>query len=674
MTTATAAHAAPVAARLVEEGLALHRAGHLDEARAVYERVLALAPHHADALHLSGVVAMQQQRFADAFDLIGRAIEISPQASFFDNLGCALFGWGKLTAAAECHRQAIALDASSFRAHNNLGNVLHRMRLPAAAVASFRTAVALNPSFAEAHCNLGNVLRELGDAALAADHCRQAIALNPSFGEAHNNLGNALKTLGLLDEAAQCYRAAARLMPHEAQVPLNLGIVCRETGHHDEAIACFRHALTLRPMWHEAWSNLLFTLSFARGVSAEAYLNEARRYGELVRAHVSPYTDWRADTASGAPLRIGFVSADLRTHPVGFFIENVVKHLDAQRVQLYAYVTRPYEDALSARIKPRFAAWRSIVDLDDESAARMIRDDGIHVLVDLSGHTDCNRLPVFAWKPAPVQTSWIAYFASTGLEAIDYVLGDRWVLPPEEAGHFVERPWRLPHGYLCFTPPDATADADAALHAARQVDAREADGSIRRLPTFGYFGDLVKLNDQVLAVWARILRSVPEAKLFLKAQQLGDEAQRERLCARFDALGIERTRLIMEGASPRAQYLAAYGRVDITLSPFPYPGGTTTAESLWMGVPVLCRRADRFLGHLCESVLQSIELGDWIAADDEDYVAKAVAFIRESAPLSKLSAGLRERMLGSSLCDAKRFAGSLESAFAAMWQAHLQAR
>ena len=670
MTTATVAPPAPAVARLIDEGLALHRTGRLDAARAAYERVLALVPRHADALHLSGVVAMQQQRFADAFDLIGRAIEISPQASFFDNLGCALFGWGKLAAAAECHRQAIALDASSFRAHNNLGNVLHRMRLPAAAAASFRAAVALNPSFAEAHCNLGNVLRELGEATLAAEHCRQAIALNPSFGEAHNNLGNALKTQGKLDEAAQSYRAAARLMPHEAQVPLNLGIVCREAGRHEEAVVCFRHALTLRPTWHEAWSNLLFTLSFAQGASVAAYLDEARRYGELMRAQVSPYTDWRADATDGAPLRIGFVSADLRVHPVGFFIENVVAHLDPQRVQLYAYVTRPHEDALSARIKPRFAAWRSLVDLDDESAARTIRDDGIHVLVDLSGHTDCNRLPVFAWKPAPVQTSWIAYFASTGLDAIDYVLGDRWVLPPDEADHFVERAWRLPHGYLCFTPPDATAEADAALHAERQASAPATE----RAPTFGYFGDLVKLNDQVLSVWARILRSVPEARLFVKAQQLGDEVQRERLSARLSALGIERSRLVMEGASPRAHYLAAYGRVDITLSPFPYPGGTTTAESLWMGVPVLCRRADRFLGHLCESVLQSVELGDWIASDDAQYVEKAVAFMRERASLSALAAGLRERMLGSSLCDAKRFARSLESAFAAMWQAHLQAR
>ena len=561
------------------------------------------------------------------------------------------------------------LDPASFRAHNNLGNVLHRMRLPAAAAASYRTAVALNPAYGEAHCNLGNVLRELGDAPAAAEHCRKALALNPASGEAHNNLGNALKSQGKLADAAQCYREAQRLMPHEAQVPLNLGIVHREMGAPDEAIACFRLALAMRPTWHEAWSNLLFTLSFARGVGPQAYLAEARQYGELMAAAARPYSEWRADRSPQAPLRVGFVSGDLRSHPVGFFLENVIGHLDAERVQLYAYVTRPYEDALSARIKPRFAHWRSLVGLDDESAARVIHDDGIHVLVDLSGHTDGNRLPVFAWKPAPVQTSWIAYFASTGLAAIDYVIGDRWVLPPDEADHFVERPWRLPHGYLCFTPPDTTAEADAARHMARRPASNSAAGL-----TFGYFGDLVKVNDGVLAVWARILHAAPDAWLFLKAQQLGDDDVREEWRSRFRALGIGAERLILEGPSPRTEYLAAYHRVDITLSPFPYPGGTTSAESLWMGVPVLCRRGDRFLGHLCESVLQSVELGDWIAADDEDYVAKAVAFVSERDSLSALSAGMRARMLGSSLCDAKRFARSLECAFTAMWQAHLQAR
>ncbi|RKP45608.1 tetratricopeptide repeat protein [Trinickia fusca] len=646
------------AACTVDAGLAHHHAGRLDQARAHYEQALALMPQHADALHLLGVVAMQQQRYADALDLIGRAIEISPQSTYFDNLGNALRGWGKLAAAAESHQQAIALDARNFRAHNNLGNVLHQMRLPAAAAASFRTAVELNPNFAEAQSNLGNVLRELGDWTTAETHCRRAIALNPAFGEAHNNLGNALKQQGRLLEAVQCYERAQQLMPHEPQVPLNLGIVKREMGFHDAAIACFREALLLRPGSCEVWSNLLFSLSFSQDTLPADYLAEARRFGELVGRHVQPYTDWCIDEQADAPLRIGFVSGDFRAHPVGYFLESVLGELDRSRVQLYAYSTRLYEDAVTERLKPHFASWRSLVELDDAAAARTIRDDGIQILVDLAGHTDANRLTVFAYKSAPVQMSWLGYFASTGLATIDYVLGDQWVLPPDEATHFVERAWRVPQGYLCFTPPEpAVAIAPAA-------------GAASRPFTFGCFSDLVKVNERVVAVWARILHCVPDAQLFLKAQQLGDAAQREATLARFAEHGIEAERIVMEGASPRADYLDAYNRVDITLSPFPYPGGTTTAESLWMGVPVLCRRGDRFLGHLCESVVQSVGLGEWIAADEHDYVAKALAFAGQRAQLAASRKALRARVLASSLCDATRFARMLESEFAAMWQAY----
>ncbi|WP_240324541.1 tetratricopeptide repeat protein [Trinickia diaoshuihuensis] len=644
---------------LVEDGLVHHRGGRLQEARSRYEAALARMPRHADALHLLGVIAMQEQRFADALDLIGRAIEISPQATYFDNLGSALRGWGKLEAAVESYEQALALDPNHFRAHNNLGMVLLQMRLPAAAASSFSKALRINAQFAEAHTNLGNVLRELGDAEGAEKHCREAIALQPMVGEAHNNLGNALKSQRRLAEAAACYREAQRLLPNEPQVALNLGIVLRETGEHHAAIAAFRRAIALRPAWGEAWSNLLFTLSFAEDIAPREYLGEALAFGRVASEAARPFTNWLVDRMPGAPLRIGFVSGDFRTHPVGFFLESVLAHLDPSRVRLVAYSTRPYEDALTQRLKPRFAAWRSVVGLTDEAAATMIRNDGVHILFDMAGHTDANRLPIFAWKPAPVQVSWIGYFASTGLSAIDYVLGDEWVLPREEEPHFIERPWRLPHGYLCFTPPEPDVAIDAA-----------ASADTTRPLTFGCFSDLVKVNDRVVAVWSRILRAVPGARLFLKAQQLADEAQRALIVARFAAHGVTADRLLLEGPSPRAEYLATYNRIDISLSPFPYPGGTTTAESLWMGVPVLCRHGDRFLGHLCESVVQSAGLGDWIARDDEDYVAKAVAFAGDREALAALRGGLRERMSASSLCRPDRFARTLEAQFAQMWREH----
>ncbi len=270
------------------------------------------------------------------------------------------------------------------------------------------------------------------------------------------------------------------------------------------------------------------------------------------------------------------------------------------------------------------------------------------------GHTRYNRLPLFAWKPAPVQVSWPGYFASTGVQAIDYVLGDDIVLPEEEAAHFVEGAWRLPDSYLCFTPPTD----DVAPGAPPSADGQPI--------TFGYFGKLTKITDHVVAVWSEVLRALPSARLLVKSAQLDVEPVRERIAERFRAHGIGRDRLILEGRSARAAYLATYQRVDVMLSPFPYPGGTTTAESVWMGVPVVCRRGDRFLSRIGESILGPLDLLEWVADDDASYVSKAVALATDTARLVALRAGLRDRLLASPLCDARQFARNLEDAFVAM--------
>lgn len=653
MSTNTAA----TVAQTIEAGAAHHRAGRLAQAEAAYRRVLASNPRHADALHLLGLIAMQTQSYAQSLELIAQAIEIAPNPTYYDNLGCMFRQWGKLAAAAECHRQAIALQPAYHRAHDNLGQTLLAQRQTVEAVQCFRAALAVNPSFADAHSNLANALCELRDYDGAMHHAQAALALDPSHAEAHNNLGNAFKYLQRLDAAAQHYQRALELKPQVAEIHANLGKVLLDQGRFGEAIERFTQALTLRPGWAEAHSGLLFCLSALPGASPANYLAHARAFGRDTAARAQRYTSWPTSHAGTENvLRIGLVSGDLRSHPVGYFVESVIAHLDPARFELIAYATRPDEDALTARIKPRFAAWRDISTLDDAAAARTIHNDGIHILVDLAEHTNYNRLPVFAWKPAPVQISWLGYFASTGLAEIDYVLGDRHVLPDDEASHFVERPWCLPDNYLCFTPPDDDLPV-AALPAS-------SNGYI----TFGCFSDLMKVNDEVVAVWSRVLRALPTARLLLKARQLGDPATHVATRARFAAHGIEGERMMLEGPSSRAAYLAAHARIDIGLSPFPYPGGTTTAESAWMGVPVLCRRGDRFLSHLGESVLHAAGLADWIAEDNDDYVAQAVARASDLPQLVALRAGLRAKLLQSPLCDAPRFVGQLEAAFIDMWR------
>ncbi|HEV3104170.1 MAG TPA: tetratricopeptide repeat protein [Trinickia sp.] len=563
---------------------------------------------------------------------------------------------GRFDEAEAIYRQILAREPNHPDALHLLGLIGYHKGDYAASMELIMAALSHRTSEIF-YGNLGNALAALGKRAAAMESYRQAIALKPDYVPAHNNLGNMLRDDGHFEEAVACFKSVIRLKPDYAEAYNNLANALVDLGRLDDAIRYYGEAVGLKPELVEARSNLLFILSYREDLTPAGYLEEARDFDRVAAARATPFSDWRVPLAPrrDGPLRVGLVSGDFKVHPTGHFLESILAHVDARRIQLVAYPTRGLEDELTARIKPLFAEWAPLAAMSDEAAARRIRDDRIDILVDLSGHMNFNRLPVFAYRPAPVQASWLGYFASTGMASIDYVLGDPHVLPAGTESQFVERLWRLPDSYLCFTPPaeDVAVGTSPAL----------AQGHV----TFGCFNHLMKMNANVVDVWARVLRAVPGSRLFLKAKQLDDAFAREATLARFAAQGIAATRLILEGRSPRAEYFAAYNRVDIALSPFPYPGGTTSVEGLWMGVPVLCLRGDRFLSNICSSMLHSAGLAEWIATSEDDYVAKAVAFAGDAAGLAALRGSLRARLLASPLCDAARFARNLESAFEGMW-------
>lgn len=572
----------------------------------------------------SGLALQHAGRFAEAALVYRQILAVNPNhADALHLLGLVAFHEGDYAQATEWIMRALSQHESEIF-YGNLGCALSARGMRAAAIESFRQAIALKSDYLPAHNNLGNLLRDQGQFAEAVECFKTVIAMKPDYAEAHNNLANALVDLGELEAAIDAYR----------------------------------HAIALRPDLLEARSNLLFILSYREGQSSVQYLAEAISFGRAASARAKPYVDWHAgwSTVRSRPLRVGFVSGDLKLHPTGHFLESILGHIDRTRIELVAYPTRRFEDALTARIKPYFSAWTPLASLNDEQAAARIRDDRIDLLLDLSGHMNYNRLPLFAWRPAPVQASWLGYFASTGLPAMDYLLGDPHVLPDDAQAHYTERLWRLPDSYLCFTPP------------AERVDVGPLPLATQGHVTFGCFNHLMKMNDSVVDVWTRILHAVPGSRLFLKAKQLDDAPTRDTTLARFAARGIDASRLILEGRSPRAEYFAAYNRIDIALSPFPYPGGTTSVEGLWMGVPVVCRRGDRFLSNICTSMLHSAGLAEWIAQDNEDYVAKAVAFAADVPKLAALRGNLRASLLASPLCDAPRYARHLEAALEAMWR------
>ncbi|MGX9774269.1 O-linked N-acetylglucosamine transferase, SPINDLY family protein [Janthinobacterium aestuarii] len=478
-------------------------------------------------------------------------------------------------------------------------------------------------------------------------------------GVAWKMLGLALLMQGRLRPALPCMQKAVRLLPRDVEVQNNMGLVLQELGRLGPAELSYRRAITMMPEFFSAHSNLLMLQSYSAMSAAGRHLAEARRYGKAVASCASkPFKTWSC-RRDAARLRIGVVSGDLRKHPVGYFLESMLASLNTRRVEMIAYPTVIKVDELTDRIAPYFSAWRPLVDKTDEEAAKMIEADGVHVLLDLAGHTADNRLPLFAWRPAPVQATWLGYFATTGVQQMDYLLGDRFVAPLEESGAFTETLWHMPDSYLCFSPPafDISVSPLPALE----------NGFV----TFACFNKLNKMNDGVVAVWARILHAVPGSRLFLKTLQLTDAGVCSRTLARFAAHGIGAERLRLEGSAPRAELLAAYQQADIVLDPFPYPGGTTSMEALWMGLPIVTRRGECFLSHLGESVMHNAGLPDWVAAGDDDYVAIATKKAGDLAQLAALRGGLREQVLASPLYDAPRFARHFEDAMWGMWQARM---
>jgi predicted O-linked N-acetylglucosamine transferase (SPINDLY family) len=312
-------------------------------------------------------------------------------------------------------------------------------------------------------------------------------------------------------------------------------------------------------------------------------------------------------------------------------------------------------DAMTARLKGAVGRWRSIVGLTDEDAAAMILADGIDILVDLSGHTANNRLPLFALKPAPVQVTWLGYSGTTGLSTIDYILADNVVAPKGGEAAFSETVWRLPGCYLCYSPP--------ALDIAVGPFPALTNGFV----TFGCFNSRTKISAETLAVWAAILRRVEGSRLFLKSKSFADESCRKALEAAFAEHGIESDRLTLMAYLPQGEALDAYNKVDIALDPFPYGGTTTTAEMLWMGVPLVALGEGRWVTRVSRSILATLGLDAWVAKDADDYIEIACRLAADLHNLAPLRADLRGRVESSALCDGPRFTRSLEEAYRGMW-------
>lgn len=641
-------------------GCAWNMLGQCAEAAALFERSLAADPARAETWVNIGKNRRDSGDVEGAAAAYRRAIEMHPGlVSAHNNLGVVLCELGRPEEALALLDQALALVPDAAWVHVHRGNAYKELRRYADAIAAYDRALQLAPDLSEGWNNLADALQMSGDTTQAVAAAERALALNPQDPQVLNTLGTLYAAAKRPLEAEASLRRALAIEPDNAVYWLNLGNALTEVK---DKVASLRRALELDPGFELAQSQLLFTLNYLDDQTPQDLLREARRYGALLARRVKAATQWANERSPERALRIGLVSADFCQHPVSYFLEATLMAAVEKEFVWIAYSGTEKEDEVTARLRDHFDAWRDARQLTDGDLVRRIVDDRIDLLIDLSGHTAGHRLPVFAAKPAPVQATWLGYVGTTGIAAIDYLIADPHVLPAGLPSHTCEEPWRLPECYMSFTRPPFT------------LELSEPPLLKNGYPTFGCFNNLAKLNNRVLDLWARVLLAIPDARLLMRAKPLADEAVCQRLRSRFTAQGVDPARLEFGTSLPsREAGMAEYGRVDIALDPFPYTGATTSVEALWMGVPVLTLKGDRFIARVGESFNRNLGLDDWIAQDADDYVLRAARLCRDTETLKRLRRSLRERGAASPLGNPVWFANQLESALRGMWRRYCKA-
>lgn len=633
------------------------RVGNLVEAIRGFRDVLAIEPLHARAQHQLGILALHSGAIQPACAHLKTALEANPRnGEYWATYLLALIQ----ARAYESVQSMVENAAANGLPPDWVGALNYQM-----AMARHGTPVAPTlPAIAQEVPSHDLALLDGLDAMTEADEwVARAGALTmqyPYSGQVWKALGGALVHAGASAEAFEPLRLAAALLPSDTSVQSWLGNAYLDRGEYREAYELFHAISVAEPANMLNHSSLLFSLNFLTDISQADKLKQAQRFGDAARQLAQTQHNPVSRTLAlkpHQPLRIGLVSGDLREHPVGYFLQGLLAKAAPASILWFAYSTNKMHDALTDELAGCCRAFRVISGQSDSVAAKTIRADDIDILIDLAGHTGNNRLPLFCHRPAPVQLAWLGYFATTGLREIDGVIVDHQSICGNPDEQFVEPVFYLPDTRLCFTPP-VEAPHVSPLPASR-------NGYI----TFASFQPLAKVGQDVLTLWKHVLDAVPTARLRIQSPALAIRATREQFLRRVVNVGIAPARVALHLGTDRQSYLAAHAEVDVVLDSFPYTGGTTTCEALWMGVPTLTLAGETLLARQGASLLRAAGLPEWIAGDSGEYVAKAQTLTSDVQTLAALRAGMRDQLANSALFDAARFARAFEDLMVKIWQA-----
>lgn len=628
----------------LQRAIQLQQQGQLQRAAQLYQQILQHDPQHESALVNLGILFFAANKWQEGLSYFQKAIQANPKSeNAYSNMGYALIKVQKIQEAIPYLEKAVALDGRFFSARLHLANALTSLDQYEAAYPHFEQAYRLNPKHLEVLNNWAQLCLSTKRLEQAERILKHTIKLYPDRWEVIANLATLRKDQYRFQEAETLFQKVIHVEPAKAKIHHALAAMYHDWVKPEQMLTEMQEALRLLNDKPRVVSDYLFAMNYFPRFSDQ----------ELLEAHQKWQRDFAPLTEVMEPvtyqksklLRVGLLSGDFFMHPVTVFLLQWLPKVDKRRITFFAYAQVQREDEFTDAVREH-TQWRIINGLSDRQVAEKVREDQIHILIDLAGHTKGNRLGVMGYRSAPVQVSYLGYVNTTGLPQIDYRIVDRLVNPPETQKFYTEKLTYLPDSYTCFCPA-AKAPAVASLPAKK-------NGFI----TFGCLNNPAKINAEVVSVWSKILHSVKGSKIRLKARQFDVPESTKPILSLFEAGDIPADRVILEGGSPIEEYLASYHEVDIALDPFPYNGGTTTHDALYMGVPVIVLEGARYVSRMGVSILTNLGHPEWIARTPEEYIEKAVALAQDYEELATIRGKLRDEMRRSPLCDGAAFARS----------------
>ncbi len=703
----------------INHGNVLRDLGRLAEALASHERAIALAPDSADAHYNLGLTLADLRRRDEALERYARALALRPDfPQAWNSRGAVLHQLARYAEALESVERALALAPDYAAALGNRGAALHKLERYEEALVSLERALALAPDHADTHFNRGVSLRKLErhEEALAA--FERALALSPRHTMAHSQRGVSLGTLRRFDEALASHDRALAIDPECAEAYFDRGVTLVGLRRLPEAIACFDQALSLgrrdaatcryRATALQELDRLEEAVaSYLQALAADPHALFARGECRHARMRINDWRDFDADIAAivaalerdeaivppfvllsllDSPvlqrkaaelyveeltpcvplpplarrprhekIRLGYFSADFRTHPVALLAAELFETHDRSRFELTGFALGPdSRDPLRLRIEAAFDRFVPVDGLSDHEIATLARERGIDIAIDLGGYTRDSRSGIFALRAAPMQVSYLGYLGTMGADFMDYLIADRVLVPPESRRYYSEKIAYLPSYQVNDSkrplPGEALTRAELGL---------PAEGFV-----FCCFNNGYKVTPDTFDSWMRILAATPGSVLFL----LGSFAAAERnLRSEAAARGVAPERLVFGRPLPLEQYLARFRAADLFLDTLPYNAGTTASDALWVGLPVLTVPGRAFAARMGASVLTAAGLPELIAADRADYERLAVGFARDPRRLEDVKRKLAANRRHCALFDSARFTRDIEALYRQMY-------